>query len=339
MSNERVKPLFEDASASPVLRDFVALARSDGPTQAELDHLAKRLAPVLGVSAGVAIAGQAAAVGSAPVGVVSGTSSLAGALPGAAATGSAGGVAVAAAKAGVGAVAVKTGLLAPVFASAGAKLVALGVGVSVVSVGAWELRRAEPRSSAVSVQAAPSAADPAQAVSVPAAAGLMPAAAARVDESAEAPSAEPSAEPAPASVEVVAEAQPLPLRRPVRARLTRELAPVPSVSVSEPAAAIVVQPVPPSVTAEPPLSELALIRRAQAVRANAGEALALLAQHQQQYPHGALAQEREVLAIELLLKTGLNAQAEARARQFEAAYRGSAHLPHLKALIERAIAH
>ncbi|HEX6245216.1 MAG TPA: hypothetical protein VFZ61_30045, partial [Polyangiales bacterium] len=78
------------------------------------------------------------------------------------------------------------------------------------------------------------------------------------------------------------------------------------------------------------------IRQAQAARTNSGQALALLGQHQQQYPHGALAQEREVLAIEILLKAGLKVQAEARARQFESSYRGSAHVPHVRALIERA---
>ena len=44
MSIERVKPVFEDASASPELRNFVAMARSDGPTDAELEHLAEMLA-------------------------------------------------------------------------------------------------------------------------------------------------------------------------------------------------------------------------------------------------------------------------------------------------------
>jgi outer membrane protein assembly factor BamD (BamD/ComL family) len=88
----------------------------------------------------------------------------------------------------------------------------------------------------------------------------------------------------------------------------------------------------------PPPSELSLIEHAEASRLHPNEALAFLAKHEEIYPRGALAQEREVLAIELLLKAGRLSQAETRAERFEDAYPSSAHLPHLRALLTRASA-
>jgi hypothetical protein len=86
----------------------------------------------------------------------------------------------------------------------------------------------------------------------------------------------------------------------------------------------------------PSPSELSLIERAEASRTRPIEALAFLAKHEEIYPRGALAQEREVLAIELLLKAGKSSQAEARAERFADVYPRSAHLPHLRALLTRA---
>jgi hypothetical protein len=83
-------------------------------------------------------------------------------------------------------------------------------------------------------------------------------------------------------------------------------------------------------------SELSLIQQAEAARARGADALALLATHERLYPRGALAQEREVLAIELLLKAGKLAQAAARASHFDHRYPQSAHLPRVRALLERA---
>src|SRR5262249_19146361 len=102
-------------------------------------------------------------------------------------------------------------------------------------------------------------------------------------------------------------------------------------------APVVTEPSPNSAAREPaPESELELIQGAVAARSQSAQALALLDRHERLYPRGALAQEREVLAIEVLLRAGEPARAKARASRFAAAYPGSAHLPRIHALISRA---
>lgn len=343
MSNERVKPLFEDASASPEMRNFITMARSDGPTQGELDKLAKRLGPVLGVSAGLVIASQAAAFGSAPSGVLPGLVSSAGA--GAVGAGSVGagltGAAVPAAA--------KGGLVSALFASTSAKLVAVGLSVGVAGVGAWQLQSAEPPAA----RTEQSAAAPAQRSERPSASKAIAAAPAQVEAapsqvasgqsvSDQAAPAEPSAPVTPPGARVAASAAsragvdapapPREVRSPsvvpaavVETGLAQQ--PAAQVTPSEPAAPV-------QMVAQP--SELSLIRGAQAAaRAGRAEALGLIAQHEQLYPRGALAQEREVLAIELLLRAGHTAEASTRARRFELTYTGSAHLARLRALLKR----
>jgi hypothetical protein len=65
-------------------------------------------------------------------------------------------------------------------------------------------------------------------------------------------------------------------------------------------------------------------------------ALALAAEHGRAYPHGALAQEREVIAIEALAAAGRHDEARARAATFRAAYPGSSHQARIDRLVERA---
>jgi hypothetical protein len=349
MSNERVKPLFEDSTASPELRNFVAVARSDGPSQAELDHLTKRLAPVLGVSAGLAIAGQAAAVGTAavgtaPAGVLGGSASGVGAAAGGVGTTSV----APAALVGMGAAAAKGGLLGQLLASTSAKVVALGLSVGAAGVGAWQLQAPPPGGPGIPASApqtpatvvAEPAAPPARAGNAAEPAALDPTPAAPVAEVAQivvprsearGRTAHASGSARPAAAQVAAE--PVAASGPVAAAAVPEAQPLPSEVAAVPAV--------------PPPSELALIRRAQAARGDSSlargtarfdgaEVLALLVQHEQLYPRGALAQEREMLAIETLLKAGQRSQAEARGRRFKASYPGSAHLPHLAALLARA---
>jgi hypothetical protein len=330
MSNERVKPLFEDASASPELRNFVAMARSDGPSQAELDHLARRLAPVLGVSAGLAVASQAAAFGSPPSGVLTSLGSAAGSAAGSAGSSVAPAAAVA-----------KVGLFGQLVASTSAKLVAVGLGVGVAGVGAWELQRVEPRTPGPQV--------PAAQVSVVESPQPMAAREVLAQPVAEAPSVEPEAlAAAPIAAPALRPAAPAGVvaSRPVLAHARQVALPAAAagrpaaiatgLAVADPVAAQPVQPLPSEAPLPPAPSELTLIRRAQAARGDVAGALSLLAQHEQLYPHGALAQEREVLAIELLLKAGRTPEAQLRARRFELAHTGSAHLPHLRALLQRA---
>jgi len=77
-------------------------------------------------------------------------------------------------------------------------------------------------------------------------------------------------------------------------------------------------------------SETALLEQARAaLQSRPAEALALTRRHQALFPHGALAQEREVIAIDALERLGRKAAASARAAEFERRYRGSVHQPRL----------
>lgn len=94
------------------------------------------------------------------------------------------------------------------------------------------------------------------------------------------------------------------------------------------------------VPTEPPLpsvDELSILHRAQgALRRNPAEALALGARHEREFPGGALAQEREVIAIDALLRMGRSAEATARAQRFAARYPGSAHAQRVEQLLKNA---
>jgi hypothetical protein len=75
-------------------------------------------------------------------------------------------------------------------------------------------------------------------------------------------------------------------------------------------------------------SETALLEQARAaLQSRPAEALELTRRHQARFPHGALAQEREVIAIEALERLGRKAAANSRAAEFERRYRGSVHQP------------
>lgn len=77
-------------------------------------------------------------------------------------------------------------------------------------------------------------------------------------------------------------------------------------------------------------SETALLEQARAaLQSRPAAALELTRRHQARFPHGALAQEREVIAIEALERLGRKAAADARAAEFERHYRGSVHQPRL----------
>lgn len=90
---------------------------------------------------------------------------------------------------------------------------------------------------------------------------------------------------------------------------------------------------PPAVAVEGP-SELDLLREAQ--RLQAGEpaaALAVVARHQRLFPSGILAQEREMVAIEALMRLGRRDAARARAATFLRQYPGSVHAVRIRELI------
>jgi hypothetical protein len=77
--------------------------------------------------------------------------------------------------------------------------------------------------------------------------------------------------------------------------------------------------------------EVRLVSRAQrALGNNPALAFSLAERHRALFPGGALAQEREVIAVEALRALRRPAEAEARARRFRARYPDSAHLPRVE---------
>jgi hypothetical protein len=86
--------------------------------------------------------------------------------------------------------------------------------------------------------------------------------------------------------------------------------------------------------AAPPPSETALIDAAQrALGSDPAAALRHCAEHQQHYPGGALSQEREVIAIDALVRLGRRADAEARAARFRAQHPSSGHIRRIDVLV------
>jgi hypothetical protein len=79
-----------------------------------------------------------------------------------------------------------------------------------------------------------------------------------------------------------------------------------------------------------------LIERARkALASEPRRALALTQEHQRRFPAGALAVERDVIALEALARSGQSAEATRRAHAFEAKYPKSIHLPRVRALLAR----
>jgi len=124
--------------------------------------------------------------------------------------------------------------------------------------------------------------------------------------------------------------------------------PAQSAARPEPAAAPLPEPTPrpepaaraaalprPAVAEQPP-DELTLLRAAQAQLASApGQALETLAEHERHFPQGALAQEREVLAVDALLSLGRLTEARVRADALPAAFPDTPHRRRLQRLFER----
>ncbi len=89
-----------------------------------------------------------------------------------------------------------------------------------------------------------------------------------------------------------------------------------------------------SAVAEGPAVEVRLLERAQdALRSRPAEALALADDHARRFPRGMLVQEREVIAIEALVKAGRVGEAKARAARFKERFPGSSHTRRVDALV------
>ena len=87
-------------------------------------------------------------------------------------------------------------------------------------------------------------------------------------------------------------------------------------------------------SAEGPEAEVRLLERAQdALRTRPAEALALADDHARRFPSGMLVQEREVIAIEALVKTGRASDARARAGRFRQRFPGSSHTRRIDTLV------
>ena len=81
---------------------------------------------------------------------------------------------------------------------------------------------------------------------------------------------------------------------------------------------------------------MTLLREAQhAIDAAPATALARCEEHARHYPRGSLVQEREVLAIDALLRLGRRAEAEQRAARFEGEHPGSAYGRRIATLLGR----
>jgi hypothetical protein len=89
-------------------------------------------------------------------------------------------------------------------------------------------------------------------------------------------------------------------------------------------------------TERAPSDEFALLRAArQAISDHPERALALTNEHARLFPAGMLAQEREAIAVEALVKLGRASQAQARARTFLAAHPDSPYKGRIDAALVR----
>ena len=84
-----------------------------------------------------------------------------------------------------------------------------------------------------------------------------------------------------------------------------------------------------------PAAELTILTRARRLLVTApAQSLALTEEHRTQYPKGAFAEERELLAVEALVKLARPADAQTRGRAFLRAHPGSAHAERVRILVE-----
>jgi len=85
-----------------------------------------------------------------------------------------------------------------------------------------------------------------------------------------------------------------------------------------------------------PAAELALLKSAQLMLEKRPKlTLALVGEHERMYAKGIFAQEREILAIEALLKIGARAEARERGERFLSSYPESAHVRRIHNLIKQ----
>jgi hypothetical protein len=112
------------------------------------------------------------------------------------------------------------------------------------------------------------------------------------------------------------------------------VAPTPEAPTSESIPSPAEIPSPAQIANPPPESELALLQRAgDRLRSDPAGALDLAQEHADRFPSGALAQEREVIAIEALVGLHRYSEARDRAQRFVRDFPGSAHRLHIQSLM------
>ena len=110
----------------------------------------------------------------------------------------------------------------------------------------------------------------------------------------------------------------------------------PSAAESAASMASTIAPKPtPSTSSSSAEDEIALVKRAYAALRNGDPAgaLGLAAEHAKKFPSGMLTQEREVIAIDALVRLGRRAEAVQRANAFRKAFPKSAHLRRIDVLV------
>jgi hypothetical protein len=94
---------------------------------------------------------------------------------------------------------------------------------------------------------------------------------------------------------------------------------------------------PPKPSAAPPIDpadEINLLKRAQdALSSSPAQTIALCNDHAKKFPRSAFAQERELLVIDAMNRSGQREAAIERAKRFAAAYPGSAHVRRLETML------
>lgn len=143
--------------------------------------------------------------------------------------------------------------------------------------------------------------------------------------------AAPPAARAPAVQQPIAPVEPAPA-----VPSAAEVEPSAPVVPTAPAAAPLAVAAPTKAPGANPEAEVQLLEEAMAslTKGETDSTLRLLERHARDYPDGLLVQEREVLAIEALMKAGRQVQARSRAERFRTRFPGSTHLLKVEALVQ-----
>ncbi len=152
--------------------------------------------------------------------------------------------------------------------------------------------------------------------------------------------AEPAHPTRPAAVEATpAEAPALPVEVSAPAPIEAEVAAPDEAEVAAPAARPQPRPSTPAVALDPLADEARLISEAHAVlEAQPARALALTTTHRRLYAEGQLAAERELVAIDALMRLGRVDAARARAARLDAQYPSSPYPARAQRILARGVA-